>query len=147
VSKPTQLAGYPNYDRTETIQLGSRSVLERTPERQKSPTKMLSDRHRANLQSPQTLVAPWPEAEAFFGNKGLKGGRSAKQGGAKPTTIHSLGDHYRMFVLIEVAIWPVTGSNWEGTGCPPDVEVAPDAALAKALKLAKASMAEATPTC
>lgn len=67
------------------------------------------------------------------------GGRS--RGGANPGIIHRLGEHYRMFVPNEVAVGPVTGSNWEGTGVAPDVEVAPDAALEKAVELARVSIA------
>jgi C-terminal processing protease CtpA/Prc len=59
------------------------------------------------------------------------------KGGANPGVIHSIDNHYRMFVPNEVAVGPVTGGNWEGQGVVPDVEVAPDAALQRATELAR----------
>ena len=40
-----------------------------------------------------------------------------------------------------MSINPVTGSNWEGVGVKPDVEVPADQALEKALQLARAAIA------
>lgn len=54
------------------------------------------------------------------------------RGGANPGVIHPLNDHFRMFVPNEAAINPVSGTNWEGTGVSPDVEVASEQALGAA---------------
>ena len=57
-------------------------------------------------------------------------------GGAHPGALRRLNPRFAMFVPTGRAINPVTKTNWEGTGVAPDVEVAADQALEKALELA-----------
>lgn len=57
-------------------------------------------------------------------------------GGANPGGQLPLTAHLAAFVPTGRAINPITGTNWEGTGVEPDVEVPADLALAKALELA-----------
>lgn len=44
-------------------------------------------------------------------------------GGANPGAFHRLDPRFVMFVAEGRAISPITGSNWEGTGVTPDVEI------------------------
>jgi C-terminal processing protease CtpA/Prc len=57
-------------------------------------------------------------------------------GGAHPGALRRLNDRFAIFVPTGRAINPITKGNWEGTGVAPDVEVAADQALEKALELA-----------
>jgi C-terminal processing protease CtpA/Prc len=57
-------------------------------------------------------------------------------GGAHPGAIRRLTDRFSMFVPTGRAVSPITGTNWEGTGVAPDVEVPAEEALKKALELA-----------
>jgi C-terminal processing protease CtpA/Prc len=56
-------------------------------------------------------------------------------GGANPGREFRITEHFVMFVPTGRAINPVTGSNWEGTGVKPDIEV-PAAQALKAAHLA-----------
>ena len=49
-----------------------------------------------------------------------------------------------MFVPTGRAVSPITGSNWEGTGVAPDVEVPAEQALDKARELAAKAAARAS---
>ncbi len=62
---------------------------------------------------------------------------AATRGGAHPGQGERLDDHFFVFVPSGRAINPVTGQNWEGVGVIPEVRVAPDSALAAALRLAR----------
>ncbi|GAA1734675.1 S41 family peptidase [Luedemannella helvata] len=55
------------------------------------------------------------------------------RGGAHPRVGVRLGPHLELTVPVARAIHPLTGTNWEGVGIIPDVEVASDDALATAL--------------
>lgn len=57
-------------------------------------------------------------------------------GGAHPGAVRRLNDRFSLFVPTGRAINPVTGTNWEGTGVVPDVEVPAEQALERALELA-----------
>jgi hypothetical protein len=59
-------------------------------------------------------------------------------GGANPGGIVFLSEHFGIFVPGGRAINPITKTNWEGGGVKPDVAVAGDQALAKAIELIKA---------
>ena len=91
------------------------------------------------LTSPKTFSG----AEEFSYNlKNLKratlvGERTG--GGAHPGGVHKLNDRFSIFVPTGRAISPVTGTNWEGTGVVPDVEVPAAEALERALQLIRAS--------
>jgi hypothetical protein len=58
-------------------------------------------------------------------------------GGAHPGGFVALPHGLGMFVPSGRAINPITGTNWEGTGITPDVPVAADEALERALALAR----------
>jgi C-terminal processing protease CtpA/Prc len=62
-------------------------------------------------------------------------------GGAHPGTVRGLNERFSMFIPTGRAISPVTGTNWEGTGVIPDVEVPAAEALDRALELARATRA------
>ncbi len=57
-------------------------------------------------------------------------------GGAYPTEFVRVSDHWGIGLPTARAINPVTGTNWEGTGVKPDVEVPAAGALEKAFELA-----------
>jgi retinol-binding protein 3 len=84
------------------------------------------------LMSKRTLSAP----ESFAYNlQALKravivGERSA--GGANPGKQFRISEHFAVFIPTGRAINPITGTNWEGTGIKPDIEVP----AAEALKTA-----------
>lgn len=58
-------------------------------------------------------------------------------GGANPGGMVPVGERFGMFIPTGRAINPITGTNWEGTGVSPDVAIESDAALEKALELAR----------
>ena len=58
-------------------------------------------------------------------------------GGAHPGAMRQLNPRFAMFVSTGRAINPITKGNWEGTGVAPDLDVAADQALEKALELAR----------
>jgi hypothetical protein len=58
-------------------------------------------------------------------------------GGAHPGDVRRLNERFAIFVPTGRAISPVTGTNWEGTGVIPDVEVPAGEALDRALELAR----------
>ncbi|MFY8275400.1 S41 family peptidase [Pseudoalteromonas sp. SSDWG2] len=63
-------------------------------------------------------------------------------GGANPGGMFTIDENFRMFIATGTAINPVTKTNWESVGVKPDVEVAADEALDKALELATAQVNE-----
>lgn len=65
-------------------------------------------------------------------------------GGAHPTNAHKIGDRFLIGVPFARAINPITGTNWEGTGVTPDVDVPADKALDTAVRLALEQMLETT---
>ncbi|MEJ8640305.1 S41 family peptidase [Streptomyces sp. MS1.HAVA.3] len=58
------------------------------------------------------------------------------RGGAHPTARHAVAEHVLVTVPTARTINPVTGSNWEGVGVVPDVQVPAEQALDTALKAA-----------
>ncbi|MCX5377066.1 S41 family peptidase [Streptomyces sp. NBC_00091] len=58
------------------------------------------------------------------------------RGGAHPTARHAVAEHILVTVPTARAINTVTGTNWEGVGVLPDVQVPADQALEEALKAA-----------
>ena len=62
-------------------------------------------------------------------------------GGANPFEYRRISEHFALGLPESMSINPVTGSNWEGVGVKPDVEVPADQALEKALQLARAAIA------
>ena len=63
-------------------------------------------------------------------------------GGAHDNKFVILSDNFMMSLPFARAVNPVTGTNWEGVGVEPDVEVGGEAALETALALASAKLAE-----
>lgn len=58
-------------------------------------------------------------------------------GGARSVDLFKLNDQLEIYIPTSRAINPITGGNWEGTGVLPDVPVPSEAALDKAMELAK----------
>jgi C-terminal processing protease CtpA/Prc len=59
------------------------------------------------------------------------------KGGAHSVDLFKIDDQFEIYIPTSRAINPVTGGNWEGTGVIPDVPVPSEAALDKAIELAK----------
>ncbi len=57
-------------------------------------------------------------------------------GGANPTKIYTLTPHVWMAIPYGYHVNPITESDWEGVGVPPDVEVVADRAFDEAYRLA-----------
>lgn len=57
-------------------------------------------------------------------------------GGAHPVRFVRLGDGLNASIPVARAVNPVSGTNWEGVGVQPDVPVAADRALDRAIELA-----------
>jgi len=57
-------------------------------------------------------------------------------GGANPSIAMDLGPWFTIIMPIAVSRHPVTGTNWEGVGVRPDIEVPAEAALETARQLA-----------
>ena len=64
-------------------------------------------------------------------------------GGAHPGGVHPIEHGFTVFIPDGRAINPITGTNWEGTGVSPHVEIAADDALLKARILALGKLASA----
>jgi C-terminal processing protease CtpA/Prc len=58
------------------------------------------------------------------------------RGGAHPSNWYRVAAHLQATVPYGRAVNPVTGTNWEGTGVQPDIEVPADQALDRAYRLA-----------
>ncbi|MFD6969208.1 S41 family peptidase [Streptomyces sp. NPDC059979] len=58
------------------------------------------------------------------------------RGGAHPTARHAVAEHVLVTVPTARTINPITGSNWEGVGVVPDLQVPAEQALDTALKAA-----------
>ncbi|MEV7441748.1 S41 family peptidase [Streptomyces sp. NPDC091204] len=65
------------------------------------------------------------------------------RGGAHPTARHAVDEHVLVTVPAARSINTVTGTNWEGVGVVPDVQVPADQALDTALKAALRQTEEA----
>lgn len=63
-------------------------------------------------------------------------------GGANPGDTYEVVPGLEIFVSGGRAINPITGTNWEGCGVAPDVQVPADEALSKAIELATAEIAK-----
>ncbi len=61
-------------------------------------------------------------------------------GGAHPGGLRPLPNHFAVFVPNGRAINPITKTNWEGTGVRPDLPVASDRALEKAIEAARSAI-------
>jgi C-terminal processing protease CtpA/Prc len=61
-------------------------------------------------------------------------------GGANPFEYRRIDAHFALSLPEARSISPVTGTNWQGVGVKPDVAVAADQALEKALELARAEV-------
>lgn len=58
-------------------------------------------------------------------------------GGANPFEYRRLDDHFALGLPEKRSVSPITGTNWQGVGVRPDVAIAADQALDKALELAR----------
>lgn len=64
------------------------------------------------------------------------------RGGAHSVDLYPVGDRYEIYIPTARAVNPVTGTNWEGTGVLPDVQVPAEKALETAVELAKKAAQE-----
>jgi C-terminal processing protease CtpA/Prc len=106
------------------------------------PGKRYEDKPVYLLTSQRTFSA---EEEFTYNLKNLKRVTIVGEttgGGAHPGGGRPLDDHFGMFVPTGRAINPITKTNWEGTGVPPDVAVPADAALKTAHLAALRKIAE-----
>jgi hypothetical protein len=116
------------------LETGKEPIQSRTLEH--VPAGRLRDKPLYVLISPQVASA----AEAFaydvrqFQLGTLVGATTA--GGANNNTLVPVAPGFMLSVSYGRPVHPVTGSNWEGVGVAPDVEVDPDQALGVAQSLA-----------
>jgi hypothetical protein len=61
-------------------------------------------------------------------------------GGAHPYELRRVHRHFALDLPESKSVHPITGSNWQGTGVQPDVEVPAEEALERAVQLAKAAL-------
>jgi hypothetical protein len=61
-------------------------------------------------------------------------------GGANPFEYRRIHPHFAVDLPESRSVNPITGTNWQGTGVKPDVEVPAEQALDKALELAETSL-------
>ena len=62
-------------------------------------------------------------------------------GGANPFEYRVFHPHFALSLPEQRSVNPITGTNWQGVGVKPDVEVSADAALDTAVQLAKQAVA------
>ena len=60
-------------------------------------------------------------------------------GGANPGGTHAINDRFEVFIPVGAAVNPITGTNWEGVGVTPHIEVDADDAFDIALEKARAA--------
>jgi C-terminal processing protease CtpA/Prc len=126
-SEPTQLSSRHNYVTGETTHYWTSGDVE---------GQRFGDKPLYLLTSHETFSA----AECFaydmkqLGRATLVGETTA--GGANPTKIYTLTPHVWMAIPYGYHVNPVTGTDWEGVGVPPDVEVEAERALGEAHRLA-----------
>ncbi len=60
-------------------------------------------------------------------------------GGAHPIKPLPLDEHFTLIMPVSRSVSPVTGTDWEGVGVAPDVQVPQEQALDKAVELARAA--------
>lgn len=60
-------------------------------------------------------------------------------GGANPGGTVPINERFEIFIPVGAAVNPITGTNWEGVGVIPDIEVPADEALDLALEKAQAA--------
>ena len=128
------------------------------------PAHLVSMEHRDPAATVQSWSAPWVPGPRFGGTKPLYvltgpdtfsgaeelaydlqqldrarvvGERT--RGGAHPRQGFRLHPHLELSVPVGRAVSPITGTNWEGVGVAPDVEVPAADALATAHRLALAA--------
>ena len=63
-------------------------------------------------------------------------------GGANPGGTVPLNERFEVFIPVGAAVNPITGTNWEGTGVTPHIEVPADEALDVALERAREAAEE-----
>lgn len=66
-------------------------------------------------------------------------------GGAHPVQRAVLGSGFSAAIPVAYSVNPITGTNWEGTGVVPDVEVAAESALLEAQRALLATLASTPP--
>ncbi|UCH85257.1 MAG: hypothetical protein JSW50_06085, partial [Candidatus Latescibacterota bacterium] len=64
------------------------------------------------------------------------------RGGAHSVDLYKIDDRFEIYIPTARAINPITGTNWEGTGVIPDINVPSEAALDTAIVLATAAGSE-----
>jgi C-terminal processing protease CtpA/Prc len=87
------------------------------------------------LMGKRSLSAPESFAYNLQAQKRATVVGEVSAGGANPGREFRVNEHFMIFVPLGRAINPVTGTNWEGTGVKPDIEV-PAAQALKAAHLA-----------
>jgi hypothetical protein len=123
-------------DPEDCVQDGSRDVAERFANRVERPA--------FPTQPIWVLVGPGTFSAAEAVAYGLQAtGRATvvgeiTGGGANPSIAMDLGPWFTVIMPIGEARHPATGTNWEGVGVQPDVEVPADRAPEEALRLAGA---------
>ena len=60
-------------------------------------------------------------------------------GGANPGGIRAINERFNVFIPLGAAVNPITGTNWEGVGVTPHIEVSADEAFDIALEKAQAA--------
>jgi hypothetical protein len=63
-------------------------------------------------------------------------------GGAHPGSSYRLSTHFEVFIPNGRAINPITGTNWEGVGVTPDIQISQKQALKVAYRMALGSIIE-----
>lgn len=125
------------------------------------PTHLNDIYDRPDNTTRQFWTAPWVTGEKFGGSKPVYVLTSSNtfsgaeelsydlqtlgratiigertKGGANPGRRYRIGSHLQLFVPQGRAINPVTGTNWEGTGVTPDLEVPAEDAFGVAYRMA-----------
>lgn len=125
------------------------------------PTHLSDVYDRPSNTTRQFWTAPWVPGEKFGGSKPVYVLTSSNtfsgaeelsydlqtlgratvigertKGGANPGRRYRIGSHLQLFVPQGRAINSVSGTNWEGTGVTPDVEVAAEDAFGVAYEMA-----------
>ena len=98
------------------------------------------------LTSKRTFSAPESFAYSLQALKRATIIGETTRGGANPAKYFRVNEHFSLLVPVGRAVNPVTGTNWEGTGIKPDIEVTEAQALKTAHLAALRKLLDASPS-
>lgn len=124
VDRPTRLNDIWSRDSGRTTQTWSEGALDGKRYGGRKPVVILAGPGTASAGEDFTYTMQALKRATVIGER--------TWGGAHPTALYRLGDHFYAAIPHSRTISPITHTNWEGSGVAPDIKAPPAAALAVA---------------